>query len=264
MNSSKRYKYKNKLEFFLSSNRGQRILNLFYSWGASCVILGALMEILRIPYGDWVLAISMLVEFAVFFISGFEKPQSTYNWEKVFPELNNNDTFNSNDNNIKPNLSNNSHVDDILKDKNYLKTITSPNDIKTLINTIESLNASINGLIQIATVVSNMSNTNINNMTNDSTVEYNSEMDSFVKKIRELNIIYENQLNSISDQIDIIDNIGKYLSNIKDNYTNSVDISKSFNEENHQMVLQLRELNQVYSRLLNALTVNTPFSRNSN
>ncbi|MDR2970261.1 MAG: gliding motility protein GldL, partial [Tannerellaceae bacterium] len=33
-------RYKNRVEMFLSSERGKRILNFTYSWGASIVIIG--------------------------------------------------------------------------------------------------------------------------------------------------------------------------------------------------------------------------------
>ena len=71
---SKRLSPIRRLERFLASQRGKRILNYFYSWGAAFVILGALFKLLHIRYGDEILLVSMLTEFAVFFISGFERP----------------------------------------------------------------------------------------------------------------------------------------------------------------------------------------------
>ena len=78
-----------RLETFLASERGRRILNRFYSWGAAFVILGALFKLLHIRYGDEILLVSMLTEFVVFFISGFERPEKSYNWEAVFPNFGN-------------------------------------------------------------------------------------------------------------------------------------------------------------------------------
>ena len=72
---SKRLSPIRRLERFLASERGKRILNYFYSWGAAFVILGALFKLLHIRYGDEILLVSMLTEFAVFFISGFERPE---------------------------------------------------------------------------------------------------------------------------------------------------------------------------------------------
>ena len=80
-------RYKNRLEMFLSSERGKRVLNFLYSWGASIVILGALFKLLHIPYANQILFVAMITESIVFFISAFEHPNKEYHWEDVFPVL---------------------------------------------------------------------------------------------------------------------------------------------------------------------------------
>ena len=52
-------RYKNRIEMFLSSDRGKRLLNFTYSWGASIVILGAMFKILHLPYANQILFIAM-------------------------------------------------------------------------------------------------------------------------------------------------------------------------------------------------------------
>ena len=66
-----------RLELFLSSVRGKRILNYFYSWGAAFVILGALFKLLHIRYGDEIVFASMLTEVVVFIVLGFERPDES-------------------------------------------------------------------------------------------------------------------------------------------------------------------------------------------
>jgi uncharacterized protein YukE len=80
-------RYKNKLEMYLASEQGRRVLNFGYSWGASIVIIGALFKILHLPMGNAMLSIGMITEFIVFIIYGFERPASEYHWENVFPGL---------------------------------------------------------------------------------------------------------------------------------------------------------------------------------
>ena len=46
-------RYKNIIEMFLSSEKGKRVLNFCYSWGASIVILGALFKLLHLPYARY-------------------------------------------------------------------------------------------------------------------------------------------------------------------------------------------------------------------
>ena len=80
-------RYKNRIEMFLSSDMGKRVLNFCYSWGASIVIIGAMFKLLHLPYGNQILFIAMTVEALVFFISAFEHPSNEYHWEEVFPVL---------------------------------------------------------------------------------------------------------------------------------------------------------------------------------
>ena len=72
---------------FLSSEKGKRVLNFLYSWGASIVIIGALFKLLHLPYGNQILFVAMITESFVFFISAFEHPNREYHWEDVFPVL---------------------------------------------------------------------------------------------------------------------------------------------------------------------------------
>ena len=48
-------------------------MNYAYSWGAAVVVLGALFKLTHIPGANEILFISMMTEVFVFFISGFEK-----------------------------------------------------------------------------------------------------------------------------------------------------------------------------------------------
>ncbi|MDR0743671.1 MAG: gliding motility protein GldL, partial [Tannerella sp.] len=85
MGKSKRYL--NRLEMYLSSQKGKRVLGFCYSIGAAVVIIGALFKILHLPSANLVLTVAMITEALVFVISGFERPNSEYHWEEVFPVL---------------------------------------------------------------------------------------------------------------------------------------------------------------------------------
>lgn len=87
---------------------------------------------------------------------------------------------------------------------------------------------------------------------------YVHQMEALNRNISGLNTIYEIQLKSISSQIDTIERINGGLSRIKDLYEGSVVDSSVFRAENERMAQQLAQLNTVYSRLLQAMTVNMP------
>lgn len=232
---------KRKFEIFLSSERGKRILNRFYSWGAACVILGALMEILRIPYGDLVLCISMLVEFAVFFISGFEKPESSYNWENVFPELKSNNPIDIKDG-VVDRKRESSNVHSEIYDK--------------IIKELDGLSSSINSLEKsIGAIKSNGTNgsMNINSVDlSENSKQYVTEIEYLINNIKDLNNLYQLQIRSITSHIANVEIMNDNLRNLSSTYSNSNMIK----QENELMVAQLKEINAAYSRLLNALTIN--------
>ncbi|MBR5393962.1 MAG: gliding motility protein GldL [Bacteroidaceae bacterium] len=62
-----------KLQKWMDSPSGQVFMNYAYSWGAAVVVLGALFKLTHIPGANMILFVSMITEVFVFFISGFEK-----------------------------------------------------------------------------------------------------------------------------------------------------------------------------------------------
>jgi gliding motility-associated protein GldL len=81
-------------------------------------------------------------------------------------------------------------------------------------------------------------------------------MELLNRNITGLNTIYEVQLKSISSQISSIEHINAGLNRIKDLYDGSIVDSSVFRSETERMAQQLTQLNTVYARLLQAMTVN--------
>ena len=90
---------------------------------------------------------------------------------------------------------------------------------------------------------------------------YVQQMEMLNRNISSLNTIYEIQLKSISSQIESIEHINGGLSRIREMYDGSVVDSSMFRNETEKMTRQLVELNQVYSRLLQAMTVNMGYQQ---
>lgn len=61
---------------FLETQKGQTILNYLYSWGAAIVILGALFKLTHISGADLMLFIGMGTEVLTFIVNGFERQAS--------------------------------------------------------------------------------------------------------------------------------------------------------------------------------------------
>jgi len=63
-----------RLQKWMDSVPGQTFLNYAYSWGASIVILGTLFKLTHLPGANIMLFIGMGTEVIVFFISAFDRP----------------------------------------------------------------------------------------------------------------------------------------------------------------------------------------------
>lgn len=256
-----------RLEVFLSSERGKRILNRFYSWGAAFVILGALFKLLHIRYGDEVLLVSMLTEFVVFFISGFERPEKTYRWEEVFPKLGEGREGNRREQLARREAllhrAQESTSDIPYTQSNSIEKSSSLpiNELAHLREAIDRLGEATAQLSRIGSVSGEMSQ-RYEHMALDQaalsqhSTQYLAEMESLARNVTGLNAIYELQLKGISSQVETIDRINAGLQHIRSMYEGSLEGSTTFREQNDQLVDQLTQLNEVYARILQALTSN--------
>lgn len=288
---------------FLASDKGKRVLNFFYSWGAAVVILGAMFKLLHLPYGDWMLAAGMITEFLVFFVFGFEKPSMDYQWEEVFPVLKSKNPMDrpagfgvqqngehlaeeTNGNGVHVNMGNVAHqaglgpLDVSEKDtKNLSDSIRKLSGAADQISKmaelteatqkyLEQLSTMSERMEQFSNVTSSLTNvsdtllnsyksiTDNSDGINQHSRGYVQQMEMLNRNISGLNTIYEIQLKSISSQIETIERINSGLNRIKDLYDGSIVDSSVFRNETEKMAQQLAQLNQVYGRLLQAMTVN--------
>lgn len=63
-----------RIQHWMDSVPGQTFMNYAYSWGAAVVILGTLFKLTHIPGANMMLFIGMGTEVFVFFIAGFDRP----------------------------------------------------------------------------------------------------------------------------------------------------------------------------------------------
>ncbi len=304
-------RYKNIIEMFLSSEKGKRVLNFCYSWGASVVIIGALFKLLHLPYANQILFVAMITEAAVFFISAFERPNDEYHWEDVFPVLKSKNPLDRPDfskgseanggngiqvggvvmnmgNDISSNTSAVSGAaaaaslglnvteedtrnlsDSIKKLSGAAEQISKMAELteatQKYLEQLSSMSEQMEKFSQVTNSLTSASDTLLNAYQhisdNSDGISQNSkgyvqQMEALNQNISGLNAVYEAQLRSISMQIENIEQINAGLSRIKDMYNGSVVDSSVFRSETEKMTQQLAQLNQVYSRLLQAMTVN--------
>jgi uncharacterized protein YukE len=303
---------------YLSSDKGKRLLNFCYSWGASVVILGALFKILHVPYGNTMLAVGMVTEFFVFFVFGFERPNNDYRWEDVFPVLKSKNPLDRPDF-VKTPAPSIMHPEANMDDDEGLAAFAAKNPpqgnyagggniggaggfggsgggnigdaggfggamgisekdsqnlsagIRKLLDAAEQIaqmpqlaEATQKYLEQLSAIAGDMerfssitgSLSQVSEGFNRSSQGYVQQMELLNRNIAGLNTIYEVQLRGVSSQISSIEHINAGLNRIRELYNGSIVDSSVFRTETEKMAQQLTQLNQVYSRLLQAMTVN--------
>jgi gliding motility-associated protein GldL len=361
---------------FLSSERGKRALNICYSWGASVVVIGAMFKLVHLPYANEILCVALITESIVFFISGFERPGSEYNWEEVFPVLKSKNPLDRPDfergsggsgggggggggtviiggtgipGGIAPVAGNfegspivaggtavaggpiiagspiaaggpiiaggpvvaggpifagspaggmpyPTPQESVNIGLSAMGLNVSEEDAKNLANSIQKLgaaaeqisrmadltDATLSYIEQISTVTQNLERFNtvtgslsevsdslVNSCkmitgtaqedSGQQTAGYVQQMEKLNEKLSGLNQFYDVQLNGLRSQMETIHHINAGLNRIRDMYENSLVDSAAFRNENERMAQLLAQLNQVYGRLLQAMTVNMTY-----
>lgn len=92
------------------------------------------------------------------------------------------------------------------------------------------------------------------------TAGYVEQMQLLNRNIAGLNTVYEIQLKSVGAQLDTIDKVNMGLNNIRAMYENGSNDSFRIRQETEHMTQTLSQLNAIYERMLQAMTVNMGFS----
>ncbi len=266
-------RYKNSVERFLSGEKGQRFFNFAYSIGAAIVIWGALFKILHLPGGNMLLSIGMGTEVLMFVLTAFDRPPREYHWEEVFPVLsskNPEDRPEFNGSGIVVSgagtvavagggsvqaASVPSRIElpaDATPTDEYVAQITAlSQQMDQLRQTTESLNKVSEVLLESYRAITE----NSENITRSST-GYVEEMQALNRNVAGLNTIYEIQLKGVSSQLDSIDRVNQGIKDIRDMYEKSSSMSHRYCEETEKMARYMQQLNQVYEKMLHAMTIN--------
>ncbi len=263
-------RYKNSVERFLSGEKGQRFFNFAYSIGAAIVIWGALFKILHLPGGNMLLSIGMGTEVLMFILTAFDRPPREYHWEEVFPVLsskNPEDRPEFNGSGIVVGGVGGSAVSaprgasmpsrielpaDATPTDEYVAQIAAlSQQMDQLRQTTESLNKVSEVLLESYRAITE----NSENITRSST-GYVEEMQALNRNIAGLNTIYEIQLKGVSSQLDSIDRVNQGIKDIRDMYEKSSAMSHRYCEETEKMARYMQQLNQVYEKMLHAMTIN--------
>lgn len=224
------------IQTFMDSPKGRTILNYIYSWGAAVVILGTLFKLTHLPGANLMLFIGMGAEVVVFIFSAFERPYDLAEDDRREERAERRaereaagmaPVIIGGGNAISEGAQTASGTIVIGGGSAAGSTATADPALignmdeatKEYVEKIKTLNEAIQ---RISEQTENLGR----NM---------QEMDNLARNITGINTLYEVQLRSAGKQVDNIDMV---------------------NEETKKMALQIKELNIMYARMLEAMTCN--------
>lgn len=269
-----------------------KTFNYLYSIGASVVILGALFKLLHITGADLMLILGMGTEAFIFFMSAFDEPSREPNWENVYPGIYN-QTLTAEE---KEAIAERRAKQDAALDRAAVAgggtaivggnmptggtivinggVVSGPAASEapvvqaqpvvvgsasaadmTAEQTDEVTAATTKYVNQLNTISASLEKLSValTGMGNDNYAEQIAQLN---RNIQGLNTIYEIQLKSVSSQLSTIEEVNRGLSNIRSLYENGANDSYRIRQESDQLARNLQQLNEVYARMLQAMTVN--------
>ena len=242
---SKNKSFISRVQTFMDSPKGRTYTNYLYSWGAAIVILGTLFKLTHIPGANLMLFVGMGTEVIVFFFSAFERPFELaeedrkedrairaaeraemlasqpviVNGPKItgaVPEGSADSGF-SGSIVINGSVGNGNITPSATADPELVSEMDDAT--KEYVEKVRALNETIKRISEQTEALGH-------NM---------AEMDTLGRNITGINALYEVQLRSAGEQISSINQV---------------------NQETKKMAEQIKELNAMYTRMLEAMTIN--------
>ncbi|MES2279343.1 MAG: gliding motility protein GldL [Bacteroidota bacterium] len=254
-----------------------RALHTLISWGASVVIIGAMLKILHYHGGDTWIEAGLITEAALFFITGFVAPGEDLAWERVYPELR--DDYDgelpqsSSKGGISGPAQNTAALDKMLADAKIgpeligslgdglrtfgekVATISKVADASLATTEFTTSIKAASAGYQNLSVSFEKASANLNEMANSNidSKAYHDQVNSLAKNLSALNAVYELELQDSSAHLKSMNKFYSNLSLTMQNFNESMEDSKQFKEEVGRLAKNLASLNSVYGNMLSAM-----------
>ena len=225
-----------RLQKWMDSVPGQTFLNYAYSWGASIVIAGTLFKLTHLPGANLMLFLGMGTEIFVFFLSAFDRPfdktaegrdlpthateeylEGKVSAEEMMTARKQSETVQAET--VQPEVA--APASPVMAAAPEL-TPLNPEVVEVQNSYVEQLKSLVETLSKV--------NEQSSRLTRDS-----EEMENLNRTLTGISRVYEMQLKSASQQIGTIDQI---------------------NEQTKMMAKQIEQLNKIYTRMIDAMTIN--------
>lgn len=247
-------RYRNVVERFLSGDNGQRFFNIAYSLGAAIVILGALFKILHLSGGDTLLSIGMGTEVIMFILTAFDRPPREPDWEHILTGHHHAA--------IEENATAAATVATHVQTPAYAATTqqTAPQGHGTV---MAATGVQASAGVQVTTGPQTAFPAEVSAQVEQSIKTIGDTLDGYIEQmtalnrnISGLNTIYEVQLRSVSSHLDAFDSVNRGMMDMRRMYEETARRSELYHQEAEKLTSHMQQLNQIYERMLQAMTVN--------
>lgn len=262
-----------RLQRWLDSVPGQTFLNYAYSWGASIVILGTLFKLTHLPGANLMLYLGMGTEVIVFFISAFDRPFDKTAIGKDIP-VHVTDEYLEGENIINEQTSENETVNingvnltgqPIIIGQPITGTIAPVGSGNgSAVSETPNENAELNINIDSQNWVANQQQ--INPEMEEATNNYVEEL----KKLTETLAKVSEQSARLTRDSEEMENLNRTLTGICKVYemqlkgaSSQIGTIDQINEQSRKMASQIEQLNNIYTRMIEAMTVNMRVAANN-
>jgi gliding motility-associated protein GldL len=200
----------------MTTKQRKKFFQMVYGIGAAIVIIGALFKITHLPYGNLILAIGMVVEALVFFISAFEPIEEEFDWSLLYNE-------------IKKSTGSSSQIEAKLSEKLDAMLREAQLDANLMRNLGEGINKFAAAAQSFDTVVDAAA----------STQKFNEEILEASAHLEGLNQVLRNQMEAVDKNAKVNEDVA----------TDATQLHQKMQELNENMA----KLNQVYQGMLAAM-----------
>ena len=245
---------------FMNSPMGKTILNYLYSWGAAIVILGTLFKLTHIEGANLMLFIGMGTEVIVFFFSAFERPYDIEDEDEEMEEK----AYSGAAGGGQPIIINGPIMAG--STGTPAATVTTEEGDESITN--ETLVAAETGPIVIGNgmtaATGSMVQTTVPTVAPANIQEMDKATEEYVEKVKTLTDAIQRisqQTETLGRNMEEMDTLSRNLTGVNALYEvhlrsaggqlNAID---QVNEQTKKMAQQIEELNNLYARMIEAMT----------
>lgn len=248
MTTYSKYNIVYRLQKWMDSVPGQTFLNYAYSWGASIVILGTLFKLTHLPTANFWLFLGMGTEVFVFFLSAFDRP-----FDKT-----------------ADGMELDAHVKDVDEEEQQQTTVVGGRGGTVIIGGGTPVGgtrvADMKAMASVASSVVTVSGgeaasplPSMNPELEEATTNYVDEL----KRLTEMLTRVSAQSERLTRDSEEMENLNRTLTGICKVYemqlkgaSAQIGTIDEINEQTRKMASQIAELNKIYTRMIEAMTVN--------